>query len=84
VLEEERGRIEAGDRGPQAGKPVGDPPVPAGEVEDLASGAHVEHAPDERRVGITGLLERGPVEVQVVVAEDLVEVKLGHVHRPRF
>ena len=77
-LEKQRRRIEARDPHTTLGERVRDPPVPAGEVEELESRLELEQLPDQLDLGGRPLRrEQLLVEVEVVLVERLVARELG-------
>jgi hypothetical protein len=74
--EEALGRVHADHLHAPGGQPVGDAPVPAGRVEHQVTLVQVREAHDGVGVALALLLvDPALIEVQVVVAEDLVEVE---------
>src|SRR5262249_14902028 len=75
--DQERRRVQPGHTGTPLGEPVRDAPVPTGKVEHLHPRLKLEHAPDHLRLGITRLGELRLIEVELVLVEDLADVKRG-------
>ena len=83
-MQEQRCGVQAGHPCTAGGQAVGDPPVPAGQVEHLDRRVQTQHPPDHVRVGVADVLEHRAVEVEIVLVEHLVEVedRIVVAHRP--